>query len=51
LQLGFHRGLCELDDLIHNTTGCLTGLLIAMVMKVLFNFAKSKINRCCQVQQ
>ena len=51
LQLGFHRGLCELDDLIHNTTGCLTGLLIAVVMKVLFNFSKSKINSCCQVQQ
>ena len=51
LQLGFHRGLCELDDLIHNTTGCLIGLLIAMVVKAFFCFSKSRINSCCQVQQ
>lgn len=38
LQLGFHRGLCELDDLIHNTAGCLIGLLIAMVVKAFFCF-------------
>lgn len=28
LQYTFHRGLCETDDVIHNTMGCLIGYLI-----------------------
>lgn len=33
MQLGFHRGLCELDDVFHNTVGCLAGVLIATMLK------------------
>lgn len=51
LQLGFCRGLCELDDLIHNTAGCLIGLLMTIVVKRVFNFSNPKIKGCCQVQQ
>ena len=29
LQFGFQRGYCEIDDVIHNTLGCILGLLIA----------------------
>lgn len=38
MQLGFHRGLCELDDVIHNTVGCLVGVLIACLIKVIAKY-------------
>lgn len=40
MQLGFHRGLCELDDMIHNTVGCFIGLLIACLMKVVAKYLR-----------
>ena len=33
LQLYLHRGLCETDDIIHNTIGCFIGLIFASGMK------------------
>ena len=30
LQLLFRRGICEIDDIMHNTIGCLLGLLMSL---------------------
>ena len=36
LQLASGRGLCETNDVIHNTVGCIMGYAAAMVLKKLF---------------
>ena len=36
LQLSSGRGLCETNDVIHNTVGCIMGYAAAMVLKKLF---------------
>lgn len=41
IQLFFKRGLFELDDIIHNTAGCIFGLLIAMSIKISVQFLTS----------
>ena len=33
MQLYLHRGLCETDDIIHNTIGCFIGWMLAFGMK------------------
>ena len=35
LQRYLQRGLCEMDDIIHNTIGCLLGLAIVIGLKYL----------------
>lgn len=40
MQLGFHRGLCELDDVIHNTAGCILGVLFAFLIKGVVKYPK-----------
>ena len=32
-QLVFKRGLCEVDDVIHNVLGCLIGIMIVVFIK------------------
>lgn len=34
LQLATGRGLCETNDVIHNTVGCMVGYGLAMALKV-----------------
>ena len=36
LQLASGRGLCETNDVIHNTVGCIMGYAAAMVLKKRF---------------
>ena len=36
LQLASGRGLCETNDVIHNTVGCMVGFAAAMVLKKLY---------------
>ena len=36
LQLATGRGLCETNDVIHNTVGCILGFAAAMVLKKLY---------------
>ena len=36
LQLKLKRGLCETDDIIHNTVGCLMGLALIRLISVMF---------------
>ena len=36
-QLLFRRGLCEFDDLFHNTIGCLIGYYVACCLMMLYN--------------
>lgn len=36
LQLASGRGLCETNDVVHNTIGCMLGYAAAMAMKKLF---------------
>ena len=36
LQLTSGRGLCETNDVVHNTVGCMLGYAAAMVLKKLF---------------
>ena len=36
LQLASERGLCETNDVIHNTVGCIMGYVAAMVLKKRF---------------
>lgn len=36
LQLASGRGLCETNDVIHNTVGCIMGYAAAMVLKKLY---------------
>lgn len=36
LQLIFHRGLCELDDVVHNTIGCIIGVLFFQLAKATY---------------
>ncbi len=46
MQLGFHRGLCELDDVIHNAAGCLVGILVACFIKVIAKYyERARIQR------
>ena len=33
LQLATGRGLCETNDVIHNTVGCMIGYVVAMAMR------------------
>lgn len=37
LQLVFKRGQCEIDDVIHNTLGCVMGFAMAMGISTLYN--------------
>lgn len=32
-QLFFHKGLCEIDDVIHNGMGCMIGVVLARCLK------------------
>lgn len=36
LQLASGRGLCETNDVVHNTIGCMLGYAAAMAMKKQF---------------
>lgn len=38
LQLLLHKGLCEFDDVFHNTLGCLLGYYLYSVMLIAYNF-------------
>lgn len=40
MQLSFQRGLCEVDDVFHNTVGCLAGILIAITLKTVVHWLK-----------
>ena len=40
LQLLFKRGICEIDDIMHNTIGCLLGLLMSLFMYSLLSQKK-----------
>ena len=45
LQFFFRRGLCEIDDVIHNTLGCIIGItlyvLLYSLMKTIYGFSKT----------
>ncbi len=45
MQLLFHRGFSELDDIIHNTIGCLIGFGLCKMVK-LFTVRLLKVCRC-----
>ena len=36
LQLILHRGLCEFDDILHNTIGATIGILIALMYRDIY---------------
>ena len=38
LQLLLHRGVCELNDIINNTIGALTGIVVAEIVKAGINY-------------
>lgn len=38
LQLYLKRGLCETDDIIHNTLGCLIGYGVILSAKIICNY-------------
>ncbi len=33
MQLGFRKGFCEVDDVVHNTFGCIVGLCLSWLLK------------------
>ena len=53
LQLAFHRGMCEIDDVIHNTVGSIIGYYIVRLTRFLFSKEKRPIREqvfvrgCC----
>ena len=49
-QFIFRKGLCEVDDLIHNVTGCMVGYAIATLILTESNDKnKKKFKRCAEL--
>jgi len=47
VQWRYTLGLCEIDDVIHNTAGALAGSLAAMLGPPVLSFAKEKLVQKC----
>lgn len=44
-QLVFKRGLCEFDDVFHNTLGCVIGYGVGLLLMVIINSIWNKTNK------